>query len=127
MWSVVNKLINGPMHTFMISYHSCPYSGRAICHSLKKKGVNTYAPQIVGGTIMFDVKLKQAAWASHLLERWGVPVLNPIPKSQRVGRKRKKTRRKKITTMYRCSFCGRIERQWSATCPGCGSHDRGVK
>ncbi len=90
----LNPIIHGPVYTFMITYSSCPYSTREITRALKKRGVSVYSPLITGNTILFDVKLKQAAWANHLMDQWGVPVENPLPKKKRKRKRKRKGNRR---------------------------------
>ena len=71
--------LEGPSHTFLITYAACPLSGRDIGRLLGKRGVKCWGLQIVSGTLMVSVKEKQARWAQHWLEQASVPIENPLP------------------------------------------------
>ncbi|NIV32434.1 MAG: hypothetical protein GWN58_24230 [Anaerolineae bacterium] len=75
--------MNGPSHTFLIPYDSCPMSGRDIARLLRRRGVKSWGLMIVSGTLMVSVRLAKARWAQHLLEQAGVPIENPLPEKAR--------------------------------------------
>jgi hypothetical protein len=83
--------MNGPSHTFLIPYDSCPMSGRDVARLLRKRGVKSWGLMIVSGTLMVSVRLEKARWAQHLLEQAGVPVENPLP--QKAGSRSARRRR----------------------------------
>ena len=78
----MGDLMNGPSHTFLIPWASCPLNGREIGQMLRKRGVKYWGLMIVSGTLMISVRLNQARWAQHLLEQAGVPIENPLPASE---------------------------------------------
>ena len=82
----MGDLVNGPSHTFLIPWASCPLSGREIGQMLRKRGVKYWGMMIVSGTLMVSVRLNQARWAQHLLDQAGVPIENPLPASEVPGR-----------------------------------------
>jgi hypothetical protein len=75
--------MNGPAHTFLIPWNSCPMSGHEVKRLLRKRGVKSWGVMIVSGTLMVSVKLNKARWAQHLLEQAGVPIENPIAGASR--------------------------------------------
>ena len=75
--------MNGPSHTFLIPYDSCPMSGHDVARLLRKRGVKSWGLMIVSGTVMVSVRLEKARWAQHLLEQAGVPIENPLPQKTR--------------------------------------------
>jgi len=81
--SVLGDMLNGPSHTFLIPYDSCPLSGREVAWMLNKRGVKSWGHMVVSGTFMISVKLSQARWAQHLLEQAGVPIENAAPGASR--------------------------------------------
>ncbi len=116
----LDELFNGPFHTFLISYEACPMSAKNIKKELKRYNIRVGIMMIVSKTIMIPVKLGQAHFAQQLMNGWGIPIENPVDKPKQRRRKRKK-KKKRMVTMYRCGHCGRQERQYHATCPGCGA------
>ena len=84
--SVLGDVVNGPSHTFLIPYDSCPLSGREVEILLRRQGVKSWGHMVVSGTLMVSVRLSQARWAEHLLEDAGVPIENPAATSGRAGR-----------------------------------------
>ena len=70
---LIQNAINGPSHTFLIPIHQSPMTGREICRMLKRRGVDTWAPMIVSGTLMVNVRKMQAQQAQYLLSEAGVP------------------------------------------------------
>lgn len=85
---MLGNFLNGPSHTFLIPYDASPLSGREIARMLSKRGVRSWGHIIVSGTLMVSVRLGQARWAQHLLERAGVPIENPLPAQDRTRRAR---------------------------------------
>lgn len=75
----LGDILNGPSHTFLITYASCPLSGHEIARMLHKRGIKSWGHMIVSGTVMITVRLEKARWAQHLLEQAGVPIENPLP------------------------------------------------
>lgn len=78
----LGDLVNGPSHTFLIPWASCPLNGREIGRMLKQRGVKYWGMMIVSGTLTISVRLHQARWAQHLFEQAGVPIENPLPAGQ---------------------------------------------
>ena len=86
---VVGDLMNGPGHTFLIPWQSCPMSGYEVQGLLRKRGIKTWGLQIVANTLMVSVRLAQARYAQHILEQAGVTIENPLPDApQRQRQKR---------------------------------------
>ena len=79
----LGDVMNGPSHTFLIPYDSCPVSGHEIGRMLRKRGVKSWGRMIVSGTIMVSVCLEKARWAQQILEQAGVPIENPLPEPVR--------------------------------------------
>ena len=77
----VQDIANGPSHTFLIPQAS-GWSGREISRMLREHGVKHWGMMIVNHTLMLSVRQKQARWADYLLQRSGIPLLNPISSSQ---------------------------------------------
>lgn len=69
----VQDHLNGPVHTFLIP-EGCGWSGCAIEDLLRRHGVKTWGLMIVDRMIMITVRLAQARWAQHLLERERIPI-----------------------------------------------------
>ena len=106
--------MNGPSHTFLIPYDSCPMSGREIARLLRKRGVKSWGLMIVSGTLMVSVRLEKARWAQHLLEQAGIPVENPLPqkghtRSARRGRAAGRSGRGKRGSRRRSESGGLVE------------------
>lgn len=78
----VGDVMNGPSHTFLIPWASCPLNGREIGRLLRNRGVRYWGMMIVSGTLMVSVRLNQARWAQYLLDQAGVPIENPLPASE---------------------------------------------
>ena len=86
--------LNGPSHTFLIPYDSCPLSGREIAWMLGKRGVKSWGHMVVSGTFMISVKLKDARRAQQLLEEAGVPIENPLPAAPPQQKRQRGTERR---------------------------------
>jgi hypothetical protein len=98
MLGFLGDVMNGPSHTFLIPYGSCPISGYQIARMLRKRGVKSWGRMIVSGTFMITVRLEKARWAQHLLEQAGVPIENPLPET---GDCRSSPRRRAATLAQR--------------------------
>ena len=70
----VQDLIRGPSFTFMVP-HPCAWSGREIAHLLKRHGIRSWGLMIVKNILLITVSEHQARWASYLLQREGIPML----------------------------------------------------
>ena len=81
MLAQIQNIINGPSHTLLIPEAS-GWSGREIGRMLRRHGVKYWGMMIVKHTLMLTVRQKQARWADYLLQREGIPLLNPMPSSQ---------------------------------------------
>lgn len=112
---LVDRLISGPRHTFHIPYKRSPWSGREIQHALRKNKIKVGIGMVVGDTILLDVRLKQARYAQSLLERWGIPIDNPLPTQV------KKRQRYVSAASYQCKHCGTRYRRWRSKCSQCGA------
>ena len=77
--AAAQDVVNGPGHTFLIPAYS-GWSGREICKLLHDHGVETWGVMIppYSNTLMITVRQKQGRWADYLLQRSGVPLLNPM-------------------------------------------------
>jgi hypothetical protein len=78
----VQDIFNGPSYTFLVPEDS-GWSGREIQGMLKRHGVRVWGLMIVNRTLMLSVRQAQARWAQYLLQRYGVPVENPLVGSHR--------------------------------------------
>jgi hypothetical protein len=74
----IQDIANGPSHTILIPEAS-GWSGRQIGRMLRQHGVSYWGMMIVNHTLMLTVRQKQARWADYLLQRSGIPLLNPLP------------------------------------------------
>jgi len=81
MASLLDELLFGPNYTFCIAV--CSLTGREITSVLRKRKVNVGTTMIVDDTIMIDVRMKDAVKAQIILNRLGIPVLNPLPRKRR--------------------------------------------
>lgn len=74
----IQNVANGPHRTFLISGGS-GWSGRRIGRMLNQHGVQYWGMMIVEGELMLTVRQQQAGWTQYLLQREGIPLLNPLP------------------------------------------------
>jgi len=71
--AMVQDIRHGPNNTFYIPEDG-GWSGRSIAKLLQKNGVKTWGHMTVNCYIMLTCEKRQAAWASSVLQREGVPV-----------------------------------------------------
>ena len=69
--------VNGPQHTLFID-RACGWSARQIEKMLRDHGVRTWGLMIVNDQIMITMRRSQARWADYLVQREGLPLLNPL-------------------------------------------------
>jgi hypothetical protein len=84
----IQTVANRPTYTFRVP-QGYGWSSLAIERLLREHGVRTWGRMIFNRTIMFTVRLSQARWAQHLLEREGIPINNPFARS--VGQRQPQT------------------------------------
>jgi len=73
--SVVGNALNGPSYNFLVPY-DCGWSGREVISLLKRHGIKSWGHMVVSNTLMLSVRLDQAEWTQHVLDRSGIPVEN---------------------------------------------------
>ena len=73
----VQNVANGPHRTFLVSGGS-GWSGHRIERLLRDNGVRCWGMMIVSQKLMLTVRQEQAGWTQYLLQREGIPLLNPI-------------------------------------------------
>jgi len=73
----IQNVANGPHRTFLISGGS-GWSGHRIGRMLREHGVRYWGMMIVSQKLMLTVRQEQAGWTQYLLQREGIPLLNPI-------------------------------------------------
>ena len=86
--SIAGKLAHGGGYGFNIT-SAGNLSGREVQKLLKRNGIQSWAPQYHGGTLMLDVRKEDAQRAYQLLTNNGVVIENPPPQTPR--RKRQKS------------------------------------
>lgn len=74
----IQDIANGPHRTFLISEGS-GWSGHQVGRMLRDHGVKYWGMMIVEGKLMLTVRQQQAGWTQYLLQREGIPLLNPLP------------------------------------------------
>ena len=89
---VVGKIIHGGGYELGIVADSLPGSPRDVCRLLSRNGITNWAPQLVGGTLLIQVKNQDAARACTLLQRHDITVENPLPDAPRRQRQKRARR-----------------------------------
>ena len=80
---MVQDVVRGPHYVFYITRAGCPLSGREIDRLLSKNKVTHWGMAILpDDSIEVRVKKDQAQQAQQLMEQNGVPIENPLPRSQ---------------------------------------------
>lgn len=79
----IQDIAYGPRRILMIGSGS-GWSGHRIGQMLTDHGVKNWGMMIVKGDLLVSVKKKQLKWAEYLLQREGIPLLNPVYGGQQV-------------------------------------------
>lgn len=125
--SVVQDVLNGPSHTFLITRAGCPLSGREINLMLSRRGIASWGYMVVDDTLMVSVCEADARQAEAALRNHKVPIQNPQASPAKAGKSRKAAPRAQVETAhaearwYQCEHCRRWYRQWKSRCPSCGA------
>lgn len=73
----IQDVVNGLSHTLLIP-HGCGRAPRQIGSLLRAHGVRWWGMMVVNDTLMITVRRRQARWADYLVQREGIPLLNPL-------------------------------------------------
>lgn len=73
----IQDIAYGPRRILMIGGGS-GWSGHGISRLLTQHGVKNWGMMIVQEHLLVSVKKKQLNWAEYLLQREGIPLLNPL-------------------------------------------------
>jgi hypothetical protein len=67
----------GSPYTFLIP-ENCGWNGRTIQQALKSYGIRAWGLMFLHDTLLVSVRKTQARQAQHLLQYYGIPVLNEL-------------------------------------------------
>ena len=80
---VTRRAFYGPSYSFKIPETS-GWSGAGIVNMLRQQGgISTYGYMFVNDHFMFHVPREQARFAQYLMQRAGIPIMNPVQSTER--------------------------------------------
>ena len=97
---VVGKLLHGGGYELGIVADSLPGSPQEVCRLLSQHGITNWAPQLVGGTLLIQVKNDDAPRACKLLEQHKIVVENPPPQPRRTSRTHGRARQGGVFSVF---------------------------